>query len=321
MREIVDRGRDGVAFGLYTIHPPYEYDNYKEENALPFGGGILRTVIDERGNERTLFLLTFADSHYYPEPTFGYSWLARWPVGQGLHMGAGYLLGMTVREDFNWLPCPMPLPVINVGTQTVGVYMTYIPLSEVFFFYGTITTDGKQNRKWPLQSDSPFAHRTELYGAWMHEKTDSATERGYTVSSDAGVLAGARHFFVPNWALDITYTRSKHDTAHLGVHQARFTHQSYSAALQYHINMSRSWRLHAGAGVGYGQWKQKDGPRKDTSVFPVVQLGTTWAASEHLRLLGGINLSFPRYEDMAPAGDVMFRPSPVHMYLGAGFAF
>ena len=66
---------------------------------------------------------------------------------------------------------------------------------------------------------------------------------------------------------------------------------------------------------------------RETNVFldvmnqTVVQLGGTWAPTDHTRLLAGINLSFPRYHNVAPEGDVMFRPSPVHMYVGAGIAF
>ena len=60
-REILDKGRDGVAFGIWTEHPAFDYDNRSEENALPFGGGLVRTMIDEKGNERMLFGLVFAD--------------------------------------------------------------------------------------------------------------------------------------------------------------------------------------------------------------------------------------------------------------------
>ena len=115
-REIVDKGRDGIAFGIWTEHPSFDYDNRSEENALPFGGGVVRTVIDEKGNERMLFGLVFSDSHYYPEPTLGYSWVARWPVSEKYHVGAGYLLGFTFREDYHWCPIPLPLPVVKAGT-------------------------------------------------------------------------------------------------------------------------------------------------------------------------------------------------------------
>lgn len=320
-REIMDKGRDAIAFGIWTEHPAFDYDNRSEENALPFGGGVVRTMIDERGNERMLFGLIFSDSHYYPEPTFGYSWVARWPVSQKYHVGAGYLLGVTFREDYHWLPIPLPLPVVKAGTDDVGIYMTYIPFTNVFFFYGTVATDSLENRLLPTFEGSPFANRFELYGAWMREKTDSATEQGYSVTSDPGYMLGLRYFVATNWALDFNYTDSEHDTKNRGVKDKTFEHSTYSAALQYHINLNESLRMHAGLGVGYGKWEQKGGGISEDSVFPVVQLGGTWAVTEHTRILAGINLSYPRYHNVAPDGDVMFRPSPAHMYIGAGLAF
>ena len=279
------------------------------------------TIIDEKGNERMLFGLVFADSHYYPEPTIGYSWVARWPVSQKYHVGAGYLLGLTFREDYHWLPIPLPLPVVKAGTDDVGLYMTYIPFTNVFFFYGTVATDSIENRLLPTFEGSPFANKLELYGAWMREKTDSATERGYMVSSDAGYLLGARYFVGVNWALDFTYGESDHDTRYRGRTDKTFEHTTYSAALQYHVNLAESLRMHAGLGIGYGKWEQKDGGIDEDSVFPVVQLGGTWAVTDRMRVLAGINMMFPRYHNVAPQGDVMFRPFPVQMYVGAGFAF
>lgn len=105
-KEIMNKGRDGVAFGIWTEHPAFDYDNRSEENALPFGAGVVRTMIDEKGNERMLFGIVFSDSHYYPEPTFGYSWVARWPVSEKYHVGAGYMLGVTFREDYHWASHP-----------------------------------------------------------------------------------------------------------------------------------------------------------------------------------------------------------------------
>lgn len=320
-REIFNKGRDAIAFGIWTEHPAFDYDNRSEENALPFGAGLVRTVIDERGNERMLFGMVFSDSHYYPEPTFGYSWVARWPIGENFHVGAGYLLGFTFREDYNWLPIPMPLPVVKAGTDDVGVYMTFIPFSNVFFFYGTVATDGLENRLLPTLEGSAFARRVELYGAWMREKTDSATEQGYMVTSDPGYLLGLRWFVGTNWAIDFGYTDSEHDTKYHGRKDKTFEHTTYSVALQYHINLNERLRMHAGLGAGYGKWEEKGGEISEDSVFPVVQMGGTWAVNEYARLVAGINLSFPRYHHVAPAGDVMFRPSPVHMYVGAGLAF
>lgn len=221
-KELFNKGRDGVAFGIWTEHPSFDYDNRSEENALPFGAGLVRTMIDEKGNERMLFGIVFSDSHYYPEPTFGYSWVARWPVSEKYHVGAGYMLGVTFREDYHWLPIPLPLPVVKAGTDDVGLYMTFIPFTNVFFFYGTIATDSLENRLLPTFETSPFSNRFELYGAWMWEKTDSATEQGYMVSSDAGYMLGARYFVADNWAVDFNYTDSEHDTNYRGAKDRTF---------------------------------------------------------------------------------------------------
>lgn len=132
---------------------------------------------------------------------------------------------------------------------------------------------------------------------------------------------GARYFVADNWAVDFNYTDSEHDTNYRGAKDRTFDHTTYSVALQYHVNFNEALRMHAGVGVGYGKWEQQDGDLSEDSVFPVVQLGGTWAPTDHTRLLAGINLSFPRYHNVAPEGDVMFRPSPVHMYVGAGIAF
>ena len=55
----MNKGRDGVAFGIWTEHPAFDYDNRSEENALPFGAGVCCTMIDEKGNERMLFGIVF----------------------------------------------------------------------------------------------------------------------------------------------------------------------------------------------------------------------------------------------------------------------
>lgn len=72
-----------------------------------------------------------------------------------LHVGAGYLAGITMRGDYMWAPLPLPLPVAKIGTDTVSFYGTFIPFTNVFFFYSTITVDDAKGRKMPLASDSP----------------------------------------------------------------------------------------------------------------------------------------------------------------------
>ena len=321
IKDLYNNGNTGVVVGLYTNHPGWEYHNRKEENGFPWGGGLVRGYIDENNNERMLFAFAFSDSHYKIEPIIGYSWVHRWDLYGPLHVGAGYILGLTFRADYQWLPIPTPLPVLSAGVGNVDTYMTFIPGSNVFFFYSSIKTDDHVSRTIPLPASSRFAKRNEVYAAAMWEKTDSATEKGYTITSDAGGLVGVRRFINDAVALEFNATQSKHDTKANGVKDRRWKQHSYNLAAQYHMRFSESWRAHAGLGIGYSVLKESGGGQKESSVHPTVQAGATWAPTEHTRVMGGINMIFPRYSDIAPSGDVKFRPSPVQLYLGAGFAF
>lgn len=318
MKSIVKDGNTGLLLGLYTNHPSWDYDNRNEENAYPYGGGIVRSVIDDRGNERVMFAMAFSDSHYNIEPIIGYSWLARYNLTNNFHVGAGYVLGVTFREDYSWMPIPTPLPIVGAGYRNVDVYMTFIPFSNVFFFYSTIKTDDKESRLFPLEPSSPFFNKTELYAAGVWEKTDLADETGMTVTSDAGKMIGVRHFFNRTWAVDVNWTESEHDTEFHNVKDREWKHTTYSVSAQYHMNLTDSFRMHAGLGIGYGELKQQDGASKGSDVFPVIQTGVTWAPTAHTRVVGGINALFPRYKNVY---DDVFMPSPIQFYLGAGVAF
>ena len=157
-KKIMEEGKTMWIVPTYTNHPRWAWDNRRQQNAHPFGMGLGRTVIDGRGNERSLFFVTFVDSNYRIEPTMGYQWLARFPIGNtGFHWGAGYLAGTTIRGDYRWIPLPMFLPVAKVGTDTVSLYMTYIPFTDVMFMYSTITIDDTKSRKAPLPATSPWS--------------------------------------------------------------------------------------------------------------------------------------------------------------------
>ncbi len=61
MHDIIERGRTGLLVPAYTNHPRWDYDNRDEENAYPFGAGLSRGIIDERGNERLVYMMFFRD--------------------------------------------------------------------------------------------------------------------------------------------------------------------------------------------------------------------------------------------------------------------
>ena len=213
-KAIMKEGNSLWVVPTYTNHPTWDWDKRHEENGYPFGMGLGRQVIDNRGNERSFFLVTFVDSNYRPEPVAGYQWVARWPVaGTGLHVGAGYLAAVSARGDYMWVPFPMPLPVAKIGTDDISFYGTYIPVTNVFFFYSTITIDDAKRRDLPLPATSAWsADRNYLYGGWGWEYMDNGEEFSPSnVKNDSSWHVGMRHYSGRHWATDVSYRRSEHD--------------------------------------------------------------------------------------------------------------
>ena len=219
--------------------------------------GYARQVIDNRGNERLLFAVNFVDSNYRIEPMVGYSWLARWPIGStGLHVGAGYLAGITMRGDYMWAPLPLPLPVAKIGTDTVSFYGTFIPFTNVFFFYSTITVDDAKGRKMPLASDSPWVKSPNLlYGSYGWQYVDNGEEYSKSrMKNDTIWNIGLRRYSGRSWQTDLKYSRAQHDVAYAdGSGKQSIDFRTYTLTISYNIDVTKSLRLFAGAGVGYGK--------------------------------------------------------------------
>lgn len=334
MHDIIERGRTGLLVPLYTNHPSWDYDNRYEENAYPFGAGLSRGIIDERGNERLVYVMFFRDSHYEIEPIMGYAWLARYPLANtGFHLGAGYTAGVTFRQDYNWLPIPVPLPLLSLGNDWFDVYGTYIPGSNVFFFFSKIQFEDQARRfaPWPESAASAWSNTTEIYaqGSWV--KTDLSDGEGdvpggFTLSSEAGYKFGIRHFLDRHWALDLSYQRSEHDLNEPGhkVNEYRLTNTNLM--LQYHFEVLDSMRVHLGAGAAYSELKATgEGSYKDHSINPVVQTGFTWAVTDHLRVLGDMTVNFPHFHNVEindnRALNGRFKPANTSFNLGVGYAF
>ena len=309
----------------YTNHPTWEWPDRAEENGFPFGMGIGRQVIDSRGNERTFFFVNFVDSNYRIEPMVGYQWLARWPLGStGLHVGAGYLAGFTMRGDYMWLPCPLPLPVAKIGTDTVSFYGTYIPFTNVLFFYSTITIDDAKRRDLPLPASSPWSSAENMISGGMGwQYMDNGEEYSpNTVKNDSSWHAGMRHYSGRNWATDVSYRRADHDIrsgADLKPKSYRF--ETWAVQLQYNIDAFDSLRLYAGGGLGYSKMKGPAG--SDTSLHPVTSMGATYALTKHLFLNADMFTSFSRFHGTVEGrgGEYLFRSMPTDFTLSVGWAF
>ena len=295
------------------------------ENGYPFGMGLGRQVIDNRGNERSFFLVTFVDSNYRPEPVAGYQWVARWPVaGTGLHVGAGYLAAVSARGDYMWVPFPMPLPVAKIGTDDISFYGTYIPVTNVFFFYSTITIDDAKRRDLPLPATSAWsADRNYLYGGWGWEYMDNGEEFSPSnVKNDSSWHVGMRHYSGRHWATDVSYRRSEHDIKTAGTDTSKsYRFQTWAVQLQYNIDALDSLRLYAGGGLGYSKMKGPAG--KDDSFHPVTSLGATYAVTKNVFVNAEMFTSFARYKGTVEArgDDYVLKPMATDFTLSLGVAF
>ncbi|MFN0299476.1 MAG: phospholipid:lipid A palmitoyltransferase [Burkholderiales bacterium] len=130
MASIYREGRTDLYLSGYYWHLPFAYseERRRELNDRAFGFGLGRTLIDARGNERGLFATASRSSHFKPQYAAGYLWLARWPLIDDLHVGAGFAAFIFARSDiYHYFPLPGIVPIGSVGTGRAALYVTYLP--------------------------------------------------------------------------------------------------------------------------------------------------------------------------------------------------
>ena len=331
MHYLIKDGTTSLLLPTYTDHMWFDYDQRETYNAMPFGGGIARGIVDERGNERLMYLMFFRDSHYEIEPIMGYAWVARFPIANtGLHVGAGYTAGFTFREDYSWLPIPVPLPLVSVGTEMFNLYATYIPFTNVLFVFSRFEMDERIRRTNPILETSPWSLNTEIYAQGSWSKTDlSGSDHDVpdtTLSSDSGYKFGIRYFIDRHWAWDLSHERSEHDLKEHGAVINSFRFSATNLMLQYHYEVADTVRLHLGAGATHSKLKGLESKYNESDWAPVVQTGFTWAMSKHLRLTGDMTVNYAYFRDVKKnaQGDVIpgrFKPAHTSFNVGLGFAF
>lgn len=114
-----------------TWHARFAYDKEKTDkyNERPWGAGFGQSRWDEKGNWHGMYLMVFKDSLNKWEPIGGYGWEKTWrPLADdNFRLGLGYTLGVTMRDNWNYIPLPVVLPLASVGYGPATFQMTYIP--------------------------------------------------------------------------------------------------------------------------------------------------------------------------------------------------
>ena len=122
-----------------TWHARFAYDKEKTDkyNERPWGAGFGVSRWDEKGNWHGLYLMAFKDSFNKWEPIGGYGWEKTWRplTDQNFHLGLGYTLGVTARDNWDYIPIPVILPLESIGYGPATFQMTYIPAT---YYTGTV---------------------------------------------------------------------------------------------------------------------------------------------------------------------------------------
>jgi outer membrane protein W len=336
-KRIFRDGQSDLLLPLYTYHPPYKYPNRFQENHYPWGAGFARTVIDAKDNERLVYLLAFSDSHYDLQPMVGYGWIARWPLFAGLKGGLGYTVFLTARADANYLPLPAALPLASIGTDRVTLYGSWIPTTDVLFFFARISlpfADGapasRSDTATGLSSGAAAAgngpqRRNLVYGAAAWVNTDASGIDSVASGNSWAPVAGYRRFLNERTAIDVSVTRSSHSLDLNGSRLGTFDLMPVTIAAQYHFPSFRGLRMYAGAGVAYNRTPQQDLPGyslSTSSISPALQAGATYPVTDALVSSVGLSVNFARLtlsQDGTSLGSV--KPSAVSFGVGLGYAF
>lgn len=106
-------------------HTSYE-NKYNEH---PWGGGIGKSVKDDDGDTHMVFAMAFLDSHDEVQPIAGYAYMKNWYLDDKdeWSVGVGYALGLTAREEWNWIPFPGLLPIFGIEYKGIAIQGSYIP--------------------------------------------------------------------------------------------------------------------------------------------------------------------------------------------------
>ena len=140
IKRIWNDGRNDIYLSGYYVHLPYRFtaEERASYNDWGLGGGIGRSLIDERDNERMLFGMVVQDSYSKPMYLAGYGWLARWKIADELRVGAGYTVTIISNSKAtNYIPFPAPTPLVSIGTDDVALYGTFIP--GILYFFGKVS--------------------------------------------------------------------------------------------------------------------------------------------------------------------------------------
>ena len=86
----------------------YTDEKIASYNEQPWGLGTGKYRLDAEGDWHSIYAVAFLDSHSKIEPIVGYGFQKIWRPNDVIRLGLGYTVGVTLREDSNylyWMDC------------------------------------------------------------------------------------------------------------------------------------------------------------------------------------------------------------------------
>ncbi|MBU9848191.1 lipid IV(A) palmitoyltransferase PagP [Rahnella ecdela] len=107
-------------------HSKKQIEGYNEH---PWGGGYGISRYDEKGNWHALYAMAFKDSFNKWEPVAGYGYEKIWqPLDdKEFRLGVGYIAAVSARDNYDYVPFPMVLPLVSAGYSRLTFQATYVP--------------------------------------------------------------------------------------------------------------------------------------------------------------------------------------------------
>lgn len=112
----------------YHDRDTYTKNQLRKMNETTWGGGLGRTLRNERGNDESLYAIGIRDSNRHAQWMAGYAYQWVFPVKSSVEVSAG-LTGLLIRRQdwFNGRPFPAILPVASIGSRNARLMATYVP--------------------------------------------------------------------------------------------------------------------------------------------------------------------------------------------------
>lgn len=105
----------------------YSDAQLREFNERPWGLGVGKSRYDEDGDWHALYAMVFLDSQGQYEPIVGYGYQKIWQMNEAIKLGAGFTVGITLRDDMQYWPVPVILPLVSIRYKAMALQSTYVP--------------------------------------------------------------------------------------------------------------------------------------------------------------------------------------------------